>query len=83
MREGVSPSEADVESMYEDFVPRQIACLSTYSALIPGTLELVAELRQRGVKIGTNTGYSTEMAAVNLADTKAKARAKRSRRRSK
>ncbi len=69
---GGAPTEADVEAMYEDFVPRQIACLSNYSALIPGTLELVGELRQRGIKIGTNTGYSTEMAAVNLADTKAK-----------
>ena len=68
---GRPPGEADVEAMYADFVPRQIACLSTYSALIPGTLELVAELRRRDIKIGTNTGYSAEMAAVNLADTKA------------
>ena len=68
---GRLPSEADVEAMYEDFVPRQIACLSDYSALIPGTLEAVAELRKRGVRIGTNTGYSSEMTAVNLADAKA------------
>ena len=67
---GHLPSEADVDAMYEDFVPRQIECLSNYSALIPGTLEAVADLRKRGIKIGTNTGYSSDMTAVNLADAK-------------
>jgi phosphonoacetaldehyde hydrolase len=65
---GRLPSDADVDAMFEDFVPRQLECLSTYSALIPGTLETVAALRQRGIKIGSTTGYTTEMTAINLRD---------------
>ena len=67
---GRPPEEADVEAMYEDFVPLQLECLSSYSQLIPGTVETVAELRRRGIKIGSNTGYSSDMTAVNLADAK-------------
>jgi phosphonoacetaldehyde hydrolase len=49
-------------------VPLQVKCLSDYSALIPGTLETVAAMRSRGIKIGSTTGYTTEMMAVNLKD---------------
>jgi phosphonoacetaldehyde hydrolase len=56
--------------MFVEFVPLQLDCLSTYSDLIPGTLEVVAELRKRGMKIGTTTGYTTEMTAINAADAK-------------
>jgi phosphonoacetaldehyde hydrolase len=65
---GRLPSDHDVEAMFEDFVPLQLRCLSTYSELIPGTLETVAALRQRGIKIGSTTGYTTEMTAINLRD---------------
>jgi phosphonoacetaldehyde hydrolase len=53
--------------MFADFVPLQLECLSTYSALIPGTLEAIAALRARGIKIGSTTGYLTEMMKINLA----------------
>jgi phosphonoacetaldehyde hydrolase len=65
---GQPPGDADVEAMFQDFVPLQLACLSQYSALIPGTLEAVAAMRARGYKIGSTTGYTTEMTAINLAD---------------
>jgi len=67
-KHGRDPSEADVDKMFADFIPKQIECLSTYSELIPGTLDVVAELRRRGIKIGSTTGYTTEMMAVNLKD---------------
>jgi phosphonoacetaldehyde hydrolase len=38
--------------------------------MIPGALEAVAELRSRGIKIGSTTGYLTEMMKINLADAK-------------
>jgi len=69
-KHGRLPNDSDVEKMFTDFVPLQLACLSTYSDLIPGTLEVVAELRKRGMKIGTTTGYTTEMTAINAADAK-------------
>jgi phosphonoacetaldehyde hydrolase len=65
---GRLPTDEDVEAMFADFVPLQIACLSTYSELIPGTLEVVAELRRRNFKIGSTTGFTTEMMAINLRD---------------
>jgi phosphonoacetaldehyde hydrolase len=67
---GRLPNDDDVGGMFEDFVPLQLECLSTYSELIPGTLEAVAELRRRGIKIGSTTGYTTEMTAINLRDGK-------------
>jgi phosphonoacetaldehyde hydrolase len=67
---GRLPDDDDVGRMFEDFVPLQLECLSTYSELIPGTLEAVAELRRRGIKIGSTTGYTTEMTAINLRDGK-------------
>jgi phosphonoacetaldehyde hydrolase len=65
---GRPPGEDDVERMFEAFVPLQLACLSSYSELIPGTLEAVGRLRGRGVRIGSTTGYTREMMAINLRD---------------
>lgn len=65
---GRAPTDDDVGAMFADFVPLQLKCLSTYSKLIPGTLEVVRELRARHFKIGSTTGYLTEMMAINRAD---------------
>jgi len=67
---GRPPDDADVDAMFAEFVPLQLECLSKYSALIPGTLEAVAKLRARGIKIGSTTGYLTEMMKINQADAK-------------
>jgi phosphonoacetaldehyde hydrolase len=65
---GKPPGDGDVEAMFTDFVPLQLACLSDYSQLIPGTLDAVKAMRGRGYKIGSTTGYTTEMTKINLAD---------------
>jgi phosphonoacetaldehyde hydrolase len=65
---GREPGDADVEAMFQEFVPLQLKCLSDYSELIPGALEAVQGLRRRGYKIGSTTGYTTEMMAINLKD---------------
>ena len=65
---GRPPNDGDVGRMYADFIPLQLKCLSDYSALIPGTLEVVAELRKRGIRNGSTTGYSGEMMEINLRD---------------
>jgi phosphonoacetaldehyde hydrolase len=62
------PGEADVDAMFADFVPLQVQCLSDYSKLIPGTLPIVKALRRRGCRIGSTTGYTTEMMKINLED---------------
>ena len=62
------PTSKDVDEMFERFVPLQEACLSEYSTLIPGTLEVIAECRKRGYKIGSTSGYLPGMLAINQAD---------------
>jgi len=63
---GNPPAEADVDSMYTEFIPMQISCLGEYSALIPGVRESVGALRERGLKIGSTTGYTREMVDLLL-----------------
>ncbi len=65
---GRYPVEEDIDRMFADFVPLQLECLSDYSGLIPGTLEVIKELRRRGMKIGSTTGYLTEMMQINQRD---------------
>jgi len=67
---GRLPNEADVEAMFAEFVPLQLACLADYADLIPGTVETIADFRQRGLKIGSTTGYTGEMVALLLAEAK-------------
>lgn len=67
---GRLPDEADVEAMFQDFVPLQLACLAKYADLIPGTLEALANFRRRGLKIGSTTGYTAEMMEVLLEEAK-------------
>lgn len=61
-------TEDDVQQMFQEFVPLQLGCLAQYADLIPGTLEVVAELRKRGIKIGSTTGYTREMMDLLLAE---------------
>lgn len=68
---GKQCTEADVQDMFEkDFVPLQVACIADYSELIPGTVETIDELKGRGIKIGSTTGYFTEAMEINLREAK-------------
>jgi len=68
---GKDCTEADVQDMFEkDFVPLQIACIADYSELIPGTVEAVNELKGRGIKIGSSSGYFTEAMEINFREAK-------------
>ncbi|SDI50282.1 phosphonoacetaldehyde hydrolase [Pseudomonas panipatensis] len=69
---GRTPSDADVTAIYERFMPLQIEKIAEHSALIPGALEAIAELRGLGLKIGSCSGYPAVVMAkvVTLAATK-------------
>jgi len=67
---GRKPDEDDIEAMFQDFIPLQLACLPDYADLIPYTLETVADFRRRGLKIGSTTGYTGEMMQLLLAEAK-------------
>jgi phosphonoacetaldehyde hydrolase len=72
LKHGVPPNEKDVEKMFADFVPLQLACLPDYSTLIYGTKQAVYELRRKyNLKIGMTTGFTREMVDVLLKETRA------------
>jgi len=58
---GRIPGNADVDELYSEFIPLQISCLAEYSGLIPGVVEAIQSFRQRGLKIGSTTGYTRAM----------------------
>lgn len=59
---GQLSTTADVDAMYHDLMPKQLAAIATHSDLTPGLLECVAALRQRGLFLGGTTGYFREAA---------------------
>jgi len=57
----------DVEAIFADFMPAQLKILNDHSQLIPGTARLAGRLRQRGLKMGSTTGYTRRMLELLLA----------------
>ena len=51
----------DIDHLYRTFLPLQVERVGAHAALIPGTLETVAALRERGLKIGSTTGYPRQV----------------------
>lgn len=56
-RFGKSMGVDDIDTLYRTFLPLQVERVGLHADLIPGTQETVAELRRRGVQIGSTTGY--------------------------
>jgi phosphonoacetaldehyde hydrolase len=63
---GHAPTEADIDAIYAAFVPKNIAVAAGFANLIPGAADVVAELRNKGIKIGSSTGYTREIMAEIL-----------------
>ena len=57
-KHGAAPTDADVDRVYEVFVPMNEEVAADYADLVPGALDTVAFLRGRGMKIGSTTGYT-------------------------
>lgn len=55
------PNNAAVDRIYEVFVPLNTRVVTDYATLVPGVRELVADLRARGLKIGSTTGYTRDI----------------------
>jgi phosphonoacetaldehyde hydrolase len=60
-RYGRLPSEENVESMFQEFVPLQLSVIEKHADIIPGTIETIDALRARGLGIGSTTGYNDAM----------------------
>lgn len=63
-RHGRAMSDADVDALYERFTPMNQAAIPAHAELVPGVPALMRELRGRGLKIGSTTGYNREIMAV-------------------
>ncbi|WP_338463319.1 phosphonoacetaldehyde hydrolase [Brevibacillus borstelensis] len=61
---GKKPEETDVEALYAEFEPMMFTVLEKYSLPVPGAVELAERLRERGLKIGSTTGYTAEMMKI-------------------
>ncbi|BAK66379.1 phosphonoacetaldehyde hydrolase [Sphingobium sp. SYK-6] len=54
---GKPSDEQDLDALYADFLRIDQVNCARYSALIPGALETIGALRERGIAIGSTTGY--------------------------
>jgi phosphonoacetaldehyde hydrolase len=55
-------TEADVDALYHDFTPLQVVEAQKFTALVPGVLECVKQLRAHDIRIASTTGYPREVA---------------------
>jgi phosphonoacetaldehyde hydrolase len=57
-RHGRDFDESDVQAIFEVFEPLNIAAVEAHSALIPGAAETLVALSDRGIRVGSTTGYT-------------------------
>lgn len=55
------PDASAVDLIYETFLSVQRDLLAANSAFIPGAVDVIAQCRRRGLKIGCSTGYTREL----------------------
>ena len=67
---GKRPGQEEVDAMFADFVPMQLACLREYTALLPGVAETTQRLQAEGLKIGSSTGFIRPMVDILEEDAK-------------
>jgi len=56
----------DTATLFEDFVPMQLAVLDKYSTLLPGAADTVTGLQKSGIKVGSTTGFTKVMVDILL-----------------
>ena len=61
---GKYPNQSDVDRMFADFVPAQLACLPKYTQLLPGIAKVIKRLQAQGIKIGSSTGFTRPMVDI-------------------
>jgi phosphonoacetaldehyde hydrolase len=61
---GALPSESDIDTLFDKFIPMQLSVLEEYADPIPGLEDVMIALHSRGMKIGSTTGYIRSMMDV-------------------
>ncbi|MGO9775779.1 MAG: phosphonoacetaldehyde hydrolase [Terracidiphilus sp.] len=64
---GREPGETEVLSLFEEFGPLQMKIIARHSEVIPGVTQVVKDWQNRGIRIGSTTGYTRKMLAPVLA----------------
>lgn len=57
-RFGKPVTNGDIDHLYEIFTPMNAAIVADFADPIPGAIDVVNMLRERGLKIGSTTGYN-------------------------
>jgi phosphonoacetaldehyde hydrolase len=57
-RHGKEPASTDVDAIYRVFVPMNEEVVGRYATLVPGASDTGRALRERGLKVGSTTGYT-------------------------
>ena len=69
---GQVPTDVDIQEMYEEFEEILFSILPRYTTPIHGVKDVVAYLREQGIKIGSTTGYTREMMDIVAKEAKQK-----------
>lgn len=56
--------DTDADALYAEFTPMNAASVRQHADLIPGTVETLDWLRERGLRIASTTGYNREIMEV-------------------
>jgi phosphonoacetaldehyde hydrolase len=62
-KHGSAPDDAAIDKVYEVFVPMNESVVADYATMIKGAVPAVDRLRERGMKIGSTTGYTRSIMA--------------------
>jgi phosphonoacetaldehyde hydrolase len=65
---GAPASQADVDDLFENFIPMQSSVLADYAEPIRGLFDTLDVLRSREIKIGSTTGYIRSMMDILAAE---------------
>jgi phosphonoacetaldehyde hydrolase len=60
-KHGSAPDTALLDGLYPEFTTLQVEVLARHSEVLPGVAEMTAELRKRGIKFSSTTGFDVSM----------------------
>ena len=63
-------SDADADTLYQNLVPIQEAVLPNFCKLIAGTVAATEEIRARGYRVGSTTGYPRSVGEIAACEAK-------------
>jgi len=63
-KHGKPHTTADIDAIYEKFEPALFGVLKNYANPLPNVLDVVAQIRDMGIQIGSTTGYTKQMMEI-------------------